>query len=160
MSGIIFRPLILTDHDLVLQKIIVSWGSEIVVAHGQIFRPAQLPGFGAFVGQVITGLLTYHIADNSCEVITLNSWNEGMGIGTRLIEEAKQIADIASCVRMWLITTNDNTPALRFYQKCGFLISGIRINAMESARRIKPQIPMTGVDGIPLRDEIELELIL
>jgi hypothetical protein len=30
-------------------------------------------------------------------------------------------------------------------------------NAVEQARRIKPQIPAVGSDGIPLRDEIELE---
>jgi len=160
MSGMVFRLLISTDRTLVLQKIIESWGAEIVVAHSTIFRPAELPGIGAFNGQDINGLLTYHIEGNSFEVITLNSWQERVGIGTKLIEEARQVAYLAGCKRMWLVTTNDNTHALRFYQKRGFVISGIRINALESARRLKPVIPMTGFDGIPLRDEIELQMLL
>jgi hypothetical protein len=28
------------------------------------------------------------------------------------------------------------------------------------SRQLKPEIPLTGNDGIPLRDEIELEMLL
>jgi hypothetical protein len=59
-----------------------------------------------------------------------------------------------------LITTNDNLDALRFYQKRGFRIAGVRPNALDLSRRIKPEIPLVGEDGIPLRDEIELEMAL
>lgn len=31
---------------------------------------------------------------------------------------------------------------------------------MTLARRLKPEIPLAGEDGIPIRDEIELELAL
>jgi len=49
---------------------------------------------------------------------------------------------------------------LNFYQKHGFVFAGIRINALESARRLKPEIPLLGFDGILLRDEIDLEMFL
>ncbi|UCC16424.1 MAG: hypothetical protein JSU58_08645, partial [Dehalococcoidales bacterium] len=58
------------------------------------------------------------------------------------------------------ITTNDNTHAIRFYQRYGFKIATIYPNSMEEARKIKPEIPFTGNDGIPLRDEIEFEIHL
>jgi len=58
------------------------------------------------------------------------------------------------------MTTNDNTAALRFYQKWGFLLVAVHRNAVEQARKLKPEIPLTGIDGIPLRDEIELEVLL
>jgi hypothetical protein len=32
--------------------------------------------------------------------------------------------------------------------------------AVDEARKIKPAIPLIGLHGIPLRDEIELELTL
>lgn len=57
------------------------------------------------------------------------------------------------------IATNDNTRALRFYQKRGFTIAAFRPNAIEAQRKLKP-IPLFGADGIPIRDEIELEIIL
>jgi ribosomal protein S18 acetylase RimI-like enzyme len=61
------------------------------------------------------------------------------------------------CRRLWLVTTNDNTAALRFYQKRGFVIAGVHRNAIVEARRLKPEIPLVGRNGIAIRDEIELE---
>ena len=57
-------------------------------------------------------------------------------------------------------TTNDNLGVLRFYQKRGFALVTVHRNALAESRRLKPQIPLTGIDGIPLRDEIELEMSL
>ena len=50
--------------------------------------------------------------------------------------------------------------ALRFYQKRGFELFAIHRNALDISRKLKPEIPMIGNDGIPLRDEIELEMLL
>jgi hypothetical protein len=50
--------------------------------------------------------------------------------------------------------------ALRFYQKKGFVLVALYPNAIEESRRLKPEIPLLGNDGIPIRDEIEFELIL
>jgi hypothetical protein len=64
------------------------------------------------------------------------------------------------CTRLWLITTNDNLHALRFYQKRGFMLVAVHRNAVEQSRKLKPEIPLYGKDGIPIRDEIELEMLL
>jgi RimJ/RimL family protein N-acetyltransferase len=71
-----------------------------------------------------------------------------------------ECAKEAGASRVWLITTNDNTDALRFYQKAGFRIVAVHQDAVALARRIKPEIPIMGENGIPIRDEIELELML
>lgn len=98
------------------------WGSEIVVVHGVIYHPAELPGFVAVDGDQWLGLLTYHIDGDACEIVTLDSERSKQGIGTALIEAVKQAAQAAGCRRLWLITTNDNTAALRFYQRRGFTL--------------------------------------
>ena len=85
---------------------------------------------------------------------------EGRGIGSALIEIVRNMAVKEGCRRLWLITTNDNTAALRFYQKRGFHLVALHRNAVEQSRRLKPEIPETGNGGVPLRDEIELEIIL
>ena len=154
------HPLTPAEHAWVGQKIIESWEADIVIAHGEVFHPAELPGFAAFAGEEPVGLLTYNIAGYECEIITLNSWREGLGIGTALIAATQQAAVQGKFRRLFLVTTNDNTHALRFYQKRGFVIAAIHINAIEKARRLKPEIPLAGADGIPLRDEIELEMLL
>jgi hypothetical protein len=58
-----------------------------------------------------------------------------------------------------VVTTNDNLTALRFYQRKGFVLAALRPNAMKETRKRKP-VPLLGGDGIPIRDEIELERIL
>jgi ribosomal protein S18 acetylase RimI-like enzyme len=154
------RPIIPADQDWVRQKIIASWEAEIVVAHGELFRPADLPGFAALAAGEPIGLLTYHLQGANCEIVTIDSWREGIGVGTALIEAAKQAASQAGCGRLFLITTNNNLHALRFYQKRGFVISAIHINAIAESRKRKPEIPLVDEQGLPIRDEIEMEMLL
>ena len=84
----------------------------------------------------------------------------GIGVGSALLEAMKKKAREFGCRRMWLITTNDNLPALGFYQKQGFHLVRVYPNAMERSRKLNPTIPLVGIDGIPLRDELELEVLL
>jgi ribosomal protein S18 acetylase RimI-like enzyme len=152
------RPLSADDQDWVLQFLIERWGSDRMIAHGVEYHPHTLPGFAAFADDRPIGLITYHIEPGSCEIVTIDSVQSGLGIGTALIEAVKDVACAADCKRVWLITTNDNLNALRFYQKRGFVLVAVHRNAIDRARQIKPEIPLIGEFGIPLRDEIELEM--
>ncbi len=154
------RALHSSDRDRVAQLIATHWGSEIVVAHGMVYQPAELPGFVAYRENEWLGLLTYWIEGKMCEIVTPNSFYPEMGIGTALIHAVTQAAEKAHCERLWLITTNDNLDALRFYQKRGFRMVAIHSGAVNQSRQIKPEIPPIGEYGIPLCDEIELEISL
>jgi hypothetical protein len=60
--------------------------------------------------------------------------------------------------RLWVLTTNDNVDALRFYQRRGFRLAGLNPGAVDGARAtLKPEIPVVGAHGIPLRDELVLD---
>jgi acetolactate synthase regulatory subunit len=61
---------------------------------------------------------------------------------------------------VWLITTNDNPSAIRLYQKRGFDIIALHVNAVRESRKIKPEIPLKGYDDIPILYEIEFERML
>ncbi len=154
------RPLTTEDDEWVQQDIIEHWGDTIVVAHGKVFHPQTLPGFVAILKGTRVGLLTYSLEDEHCEIVTLDSNKPGIGIGTLLIKAVTQAAREAGCKRLWLITTNDNLDALRFYQKRGFTIVAVHRGAVDAARQLKPLIPLIGNDQIPLQDEIELEMRL
>jgi GNAT superfamily N-acetyltransferase len=125
-----------------------------------MYYPEKLPGFVADIDGKWVGLLTYEIRNWECEVVTINSTSETLGIGSGLLEAVRKVAISAGCKRLWLITTNDNTRALRFYQKRGFRLVALYPNQLEKSRLLKPEIPVVGMDGIPLRDEIELEISL
>ena len=98
--------------------------------------------------------------DTDCEIVSIDSLRENEGIGTALIEKVVEEAKANQCRRVHLTTTNDNLRGLGFYQKRGFQLCALRVNAMEEARKLKPEIPLIGENGIPLRDEIELEILL
>ena len=137
-----------------------NWGSEKIVTKNTIYNATELPGFIAEQNNKPVGIVLYNIKDKECEIILFGSFVEKIGIGSSLINWVKKVAKIQECRRVWLITTNDNTPAIRFYQKKGFSLVAVYRNAIEESRKLKPEIPLEGIDGIPIRDEIELELLL
>jgi ribosomal protein S18 acetylase RimI-like enzyme len=154
------RPLGDGDREWADGKLRELWG-EMVVSRGRVHDPAVLPGFLAedAAGEP-AGLLTYRIDGDGCEVVTIDAFPEAGGAGTALVEAVTQAARAAGCRRVWLITTNDNLRALRFYQRRGFRLAALHRGALDRSRRLKPSIPEVGLDGIPLRDELELELDL
>jgi ribosomal protein S18 acetylase RimI-like enzyme len=102
--------------------------------------------------------VTYHLQDGECEVLSLDSLQEGIGIGTALLDAIAEEARASGCRRAFLITTNDNIGAIRFYQKRGWRMVAVYPGAVDKSRKIKPAIPLTGSHGIAIRDEIEFEL--
>ena len=74
---------------------------------------------------------------------------KGRGIGSMLIDKVVEEARSRSCKRLFLITTNDNLNALGFYQKRGFEIVTVYRGAVNESRKIKPSIPLVGMNGIP-----------
>ncbi len=148
MPDITIQPLNTADREWVSQFMLEHWGCNKVVSRGVVYYPQDLPGFVALHESEKVGLVTYNITGASCEIVTIDS------------KAVRYIAINSGCKRLWLITTNDNMNALRFYQKRGFVLVAVHRNALEVSRRLKPEISLIGNDGIPLRDEIELEMIL
>ncbi|MBN1584583.1 MAG: GNAT family N-acetyltransferase [Anaerolineae bacterium] len=148
------------DQDWVTRFLVEHWGSARVVSRGRMHQADKLPGFAAVQAGDPVGLVTYRVEEDECEIVSLDSAIEGIGIGSSLIWAVRDTAVSIGCQRLWLITTNDNMAALRFYQKRGFVLVTVHRNALDASRRLKPEIPLVGIDGIPLRDEIELELLL
>ena len=111
------------------------------------------------------GLVSWSVekAADAAEVRALAVADEvhGRGIGRALLDAAGDALRAAGVRRAWLVTTNDNLAALALYQKAGWRLSALRPGAIDATRRtLKPAISETGQHGIPLRDELELELQL
>jgi ribosomal protein S18 acetylase RimI-like enzyme len=148
------------DFPRLRQLWIEHWGGDFMVTCGNIYRPEQLEGFVIEDGDEWIGLLSFIIVDNELEVTSLDSLREGQGIGSKLLNQAIEEARARNCRRIFLITTNDNLNALGFYQKRGFSLVKIYRHALDESRKLKPNIPLIGMNNIPLRDEIELEMNL
>ena len=148
------------ERDWVEQVMVERWKAPTVVSRGRVHRPRELAGLVVLDGERRVGLLTYRVEGDSCEVVTLDALVERAGVGTMLLDAAAEAARSAGCRRLWVITTNDNVHALRFYQRRGFALAALHRDAVTKARRLKPEISLVGEHGIPIRDELELERLL
>lgn len=134
--------------------------STLVVSRGQVHHLDKLPGYVVMQDDEVKALISYNIVDKKCEIVSLDSNVENQGFGSSLIESVIEKARNTGCKSIWLITSNANIKAIRFYQKRGFDMRVVHHNAIDEARKIKPSIPLTSEDGIPIRHEIEFEKLL
>jgi ribosomal protein S18 acetylase RimI-like enzyme len=159
MSAFEFRSTEDVDSAALEEFIAAFWHSDHLVSLGNLFYPARLPGFLCADDQGLLGFVCYEIVGDTLQLLLIDSRRREQGIGTQLLALCVEKARLENCRQIRLVLTNDNLRALRFFQKRGFSLHQLHLNTMEAARRIKPAIPDKGQDGIPIRHEIELELI-
>jgi GNAT superfamily N-acetyltransferase len=160
METLEIRPLKSADRDWVIDILNRFWGSSVVVSRGKGYHADQLPGFVALRRDEPVGLLTYAITGSDCEIVTLNSLWEDQGVGTALIQFAEDVARLAECSRLCLMTTDGNTRALRFYRKRGFTVISIHKAPIHRSRANRSEFPLIGYDSNEISDEIEMEKVL
>ncbi|MFH1842330.1 MAG: GNAT family N-acetyltransferase [bacterium] len=154
------RPVVATDRPWVTGLLTEHWGSPELVSRGRKHDGASLPGYAALLAGERVGLATYRVDADQCEMVSLNSLVERRGIGTALVTAVARRAREAGCRRLWLITTNDNLAAQDFYRNRGFTLAELHRGALAESRRLKPSIPLIGLNGIPLEDELEFAIEL
>lgn len=133
------------------------WFSTVMVVRGRALDLSRSDGFLLAQDGRVSGLITFRIAGKTCEITSLDSLFENRGAATALVEAAAAEASARGCRRIIAVTTNDNARAIRFYQKRGFDLRRLHRNSLARARKIKPEIPLNGLDGIPLKHELEFE---
>ena len=136
-----------------------EWGGPLQARRGDLVDVLDLPGFVAEQGGRPVGIATYRLDGDECELAFIAALEQWRGIGTALLGRVREAATGSG--RIWLVTTNDNLDALRFYQRRGFRLAQLRSGAVDRAREtLKPRIPQVGAFGVAIRDELELELDL
>jgi len=149
-----------SDRTWVRERTELLFGGDTVVSRETVHQPAELPGFIAMEGTERVGLATFKIDGDDCELVTLDALCQWCGVGTTLLEAVEKAARAGDCCKIWLITTNDNLDGLRFFQRRGFRITDIRVDAVAAIRKLKPGMPLIGNYDIPVNDEIEMEKVL
>jgi GNAT superfamily N-acetyltransferase len=134
-----------------------AWRGEFVVSRGTVHKLSDQAALIAWQEESRVGSATYFAGDRDWELTSISAVTSGRGIGTALISAVEDAARTGGASRLWLITTNDNLDALRFYQHRGYRLVAVHAGAVDETRKLKPSIPETGNYEIPLHDEIELE---
>lgn len=155
------RPASEVDPQKLLDFVVRCWHAETVVAHEEEMYPARHAGFVAIRDGEIVGHVTYRGDGERCEITTIQAFPRQGGVGSQLMDAVLRAARAEGYRVVWLTTTNDNLDAIRFYQRRGFRIKAVRSGAVDRARKaLKPEIPKVGMYGIPISDELDLELLL
>ena len=154
------RPLSPADRPWVAKVLGDHFASPRLVSRGVLHDGLALPGLVARLDGAPSGLLLHAIRGTDCEVVALVSLRPREGIATALLDTAREIARDAGCRRLWLVTTNDNRPALELYARRGWTLVAVHEDAVTESRRLKPEIPETGHGGVPIRDELEFQILL
>jgi GNAT superfamily N-acetyltransferase len=136
-------------------------GAARMVSRGRLHQCDLLPGFYTECQGRRTALLTYDLDAGELEVVALYAEERGRGSGSALLEAAVGAARDRHCRRLWLVTTNDNRPAIQFYRNRGMRLAAVHHGAVDAARRdLKPEIPLLGIGGVPIHDEVEFEILI
>jgi N-acetylglutamate synthase-like GNAT family acetyltransferase len=143
-----------------VERFLAERHSLRVARLGRIEEAFDHPALVAERDGRLAGVLTYVLDGDACEILTLHATERFAGAGTALVKTVESLARDAGCDRLWVITTNDNVDALRFYQRRGFRLATLHRAAVDESRaHLKPEIPLIGDHGIDLRDELELDKV-
>jgi ribosomal protein S18 acetylase RimI-like enzyme len=150
-----------------------AWATELLggalagriqARRGELIDVLDAEGLVAELDGRPAGLLTFRPDDPdpaAIELTVLAVASPGKGVGSALVSALADEAGRRRATRIWLVTTNDNLDALRLYQRRGFRLTGLRAGAVDQARiELKPSIGDVAANGIPIRDELDLELDL
>jgi ribosomal protein S18 acetylase RimI-like enzyme len=148
------------ERDWLAAHLRLAWGSTTIVSRGRVRDAAALPALVCTQDDHLLGLATYAIEDGECELVTIEAFRPGGGVGSALLAAVVALGREHACTRVVLVTTNDNAGAQRFYEHRGFRLLRVHHGAVDEARKLKAVIPLIGENGVEIHDELEYELRL
>ena len=154
-----------SDRPAIAQLAGYFWGEVEVACFDRRYQVDALPAFVACAAAEpgsgedrIAGVASYAHEGDTVNLVLLSvlpQW-QGRGAARGLIAAVAEAARAGGAVRMIVAATNDDLPALALYQRLGFTITAVRVGGLLAHHGgIEP-----GFAGIPVRDEIQMELQL
>jgi ribosomal protein S18 acetylase RimI-like enzyme len=156
---VLVRDALPAERDKALQLFRRSLGSDQLVAYGQSVPLDQAELLVAEAEREVAGALAWRRIDGALHILALATdpmWQRS-GMGGHLLAEAELLARRHAHPRVVATVTNDNVPALYFYQRRGYRLSGFLRGSLAGRT---PDRRTVGFGGIPILDEIELEKAL
>ncbi|WP_428646048.1 GNAT family N-acetyltransferase [Roseibium sp.] len=142
------------DKEAVFQLLTERWASPEMLLDGEIIDATSLPGYTAYDGSDLVGLVTLIKRDNEWEILTLDSLSRWGGTGTLLLDAVIEEARASGINRIVVRTSNDNLDAFRFYQRRRFRLERVVQGVIDAEREKRPEIPLRGDYGIEIHDEV------
>lgn len=133
------------------------WGLPIVSIDRE-YMPEDLEGLiWRDETATVQGLVTWAVDGENAEIVSVDTFTQAIRVGGRLLDGAEAELRDRGVRRLTVVTTADNLRAIAFYVRRGYRLVRLDLDGMDRVRRIKPGLPLHGIEGIPLRDMYELE---
>lgn len=134
------------------------WGEEEQFTFDKRYTVADLPTYIAQANASIAGFVSIAETDDALIIVALGVLPEyqDAGAGRSLIAKVEAEAKKLKKKRLLVSTSNDDLPALAFYQALGFQIYDVKPNVIAE----KHGNILLGIGGLPIRDELRLRRIL
>lgn len=161
MSGPAFRVQAVEDKSAFLALMLANWGSHSMMIDFTVYDCAELDLLGV-TGRddAFMAYASWTMQGDVALLCALLSVAPGQGAAVHLLDAVKAAARARGAIRLKAMLTNDNMPALTFYQKGGFRFSRLHIEAIDHFRSVVPTIVRTGYMDIEIHDALELEIAL
>jgi ribosomal protein S18 acetylase RimI-like enzyme len=143
----------------IIRKLVKNfWGEEEQLTFDREFAVAELPGYVAKVDNSIIGFVSIAETGDAVTVVALGILPQYQcsGVGSRLVEKVEGEAKRLRKRRVLVSTSNDDLPALAFYQSRGFQIYEVKPDVVAQ----KHGAILRGIGGLPVRDELRLQKAL
>lgn len=134
------------------------WGEEEQLTFDRKFKVADLPAYVAKAGNKVMGFASFAEIETAIILVALGiiPKYQNAGIGKTLIEKVEAEAKRLRKRKLLVSTSNDDLPALAFYQSLGFQIFEVKPNVIAE----KHGEILKGIGGLPIRDELRLQRLL
>lgn len=134
------------------------WGEQEQMTFNRKFTVGKLSAYAAKSGNNIIGFVSYAELTDAILIVALGilPQYQNTGIGRSLVEKIEAEARGLRKKKLLVSTSNDDLPALAFYQSLGFQIYEVKPNVIAE----KHGEILKGVGGLPVRDELRLRKIL
>ncbi len=134
------------------------WGEQEQLTFDRKFMVAELPAYAAKLENNTIGFVSFVEVDDAIVIVALGvlPQYQSSGVGRSLIEKVEAEAKRMLKKRLLVSTSNDDLPALAFYQSLGFQIYEVKPNIIAE----KHGGILEGIGGLPIRDELRLRKIL
>lgn len=154
-----FRPV--SDKQPIATLMTKHWGSPRMLIGMHTYDVTAIDAHGLFDAQDnLLAFASWTQRDKNVMLCALHAVVGGKGLATLLLERLKDLARARGARNIRAMVSNDNMPALIFYQKCGFRFSTLYVGAVDAYRGAMPGLIKTGYLGLPVHDALELEFAL
>ncbi|HRJ70201.1 MAG TPA: GNAT family N-acetyltransferase [Beijerinckiaceae bacterium] len=153
-----FRAIV--DKAPLVDFVMRRWGTSGMLIGMHRYDVKDLEATGLYLGDELVAFANWTQRDRMILICAVHSLRSGEGFARQLLEELKRLARARGATVLRAMASNDNLPALAFFQLNGFRLTTLYVGAIDAFRGAMPGLISKGYRGIDVRDAIELEFLL